>query len=142
MRGWICLFSVTVGSICPPKVKVTLRLMVGQSVCLGVEPTLGLATRYYFLSEGCWLKVQSCFCGVPSMTRGRDCRLQCDHSLAGVTLHCCMLFAKPCHRNSGDDIVAHMHCYVNVVNKHLQISTLARQTLERTQCFYIVALVG
>jgi hypothetical protein len=26
----------------------------GQSVCLGVEPTLGLVTRYYFLSE--------CFC--------------------------------------------------------------------------------
>jgi hypothetical protein len=29
----------------------------GQSVCLGVEPTLELVTRYYFLSEGCCLKV-------------------------------------------------------------------------------------
>jgi hypothetical protein len=28
---------------------------VSQSVCLGVEPTLGLVTRYYFLSEGCCL---------------------------------------------------------------------------------------
>jgi hypothetical protein len=27
-----------------------------QSVCLGAEPTLGLVTRYYFLSEGCCLK--------------------------------------------------------------------------------------
>jgi hypothetical protein len=26
-----------------------------QSVCPGVEPTLGLVTRYYFLSEGCCL---------------------------------------------------------------------------------------
>jgi hypothetical protein len=30
------------------KVKVTLRLTVGQSVCLGVEPRLGLMTRYLF----------------------------------------------------------------------------------------------
>jgi hypothetical protein len=29
----------------------------GQSVCLGVEPTLGLVTRYYFLYEGFSLKV-------------------------------------------------------------------------------------
>jgi hypothetical protein len=27
----------------------------GQSVCLGVEPTLELVTRYYFLSESCGL---------------------------------------------------------------------------------------
>jgi hypothetical protein len=31
------------------QVKVTLRLTVGQSVCLGVEPRLGLMTRYLFL---------------------------------------------------------------------------------------------
>jgi hypothetical protein len=29
----------------------------GQSVCQGIEPTLGLVTRYYFLSEGCCLKI-------------------------------------------------------------------------------------
>jgi hypothetical protein len=39
------------------KSKVTLRLTISQSVCFGVEPTLGLVTRYYFLSEGCCLKV-------------------------------------------------------------------------------------
>jgi hypothetical protein len=39
------------------EVEVTLRLSVSQSVCLGVEPILGLAIRYYFLSERCCLKV-------------------------------------------------------------------------------------
>jgi hypothetical protein len=33
------------------KVKVTLRLTVSQSVCLGVEPRLGLMTRCFFLFE-------------------------------------------------------------------------------------------
>jgi hypothetical protein len=28
-----------------------------QSVCQDIEPTLGLVTRYYFLSEGSFLKV-------------------------------------------------------------------------------------
>jgi hypothetical protein len=30
------------------KVKVILRLTVGQSVCLGVKPNLGLLTRVFF----------------------------------------------------------------------------------------------
>jgi hypothetical protein len=34
---------------------------VSRSVCLGVEPTLGLPARYYFLSEGCCLKVAVLF---------------------------------------------------------------------------------
>jgi hypothetical protein len=33
------------------KVKVTLRLMVSQSVSLGVEPHLGLMTRYLLLFD-------------------------------------------------------------------------------------------
>jgi hypothetical protein len=33
------------------KVKVTLRLTVGQSVSLGVEPHLGLMTRYLLLFD-------------------------------------------------------------------------------------------
>jgi hypothetical protein len=36
-------------------------LTVSQSVYLGVEPTLGLVTRYYFLSEGFCLKVAVLF---------------------------------------------------------------------------------
>jgi hypothetical protein len=39
------------------EVEVTLQLTVNQSVCQGIEPTLGLVTRYYFLTEGCFLKV-------------------------------------------------------------------------------------
>jgi hypothetical protein len=35
------------------EVEVTLQLTVSQSVCQGIEPTLGLVTRYYFLSEIC-----------------------------------------------------------------------------------------
>jgi hypothetical protein len=42
-------------------VEVTLRLKVSQSVCLGVEPTLRLVTRYYFLLEGYCLKVAVLF---------------------------------------------------------------------------------
>jgi hypothetical protein len=38
------------------KVKVTLRLTVSQSVCLGVEPRLRLMTRYLFMIE----KLQYC----------------------------------------------------------------------------------
>jgi hypothetical protein len=38
------------------KVKVTLQLTVSQSLCQGIEPILGLVTRYYFLSEGCFPK--------------------------------------------------------------------------------------
>jgi hypothetical protein len=34
---------------------------VNQPVCFGVEPTLGLVIRYYFLSEGCCLKVSVLF---------------------------------------------------------------------------------
>jgi hypothetical protein len=36
--------------------RVTLQLTVSQSLCQGIEPILGPVTRYYFLSEGCFLK--------------------------------------------------------------------------------------
>jgi hypothetical protein len=38
------------------EVEVTLQLTVSQPVCQGVEPTLGLVTKYHFLSK-CCLKV-------------------------------------------------------------------------------------
>jgi hypothetical protein len=46
------------------KVKVTLRLTVSQSVSLGVEPHLGLMTRYLLLFDSYGLV----FCGAPSLT--------------------------------------------------------------------------
>jgi hypothetical protein len=57
------------------KVKVMLRLMVSQSVCLGVGFTLELVARYYFLSESCCL-----VCGAPSLTRGQVCLLSVNVS--------------------------------------------------------------
>jgi hypothetical protein len=53
------------------EVKVTLKPMVGQSVSmLCVKPTLGFVTRYYLLSESCFLKVSVLsLCGVLSDRR-------------------------------------------------------------------------
>jgi hypothetical protein len=52
------------------KVKVTLWLTASQSVSLGLEPHLGLTTRYLLL----W-QLRSCFSGEPSLTRGWVCLL-------------------------------------------------------------------
>jgi hypothetical protein len=41
------------------RVRVTFRLTVSQSVCLGVETRLGLMTRYLFMIG----KLQSCLHG-------------------------------------------------------------------------------
>jgi hypothetical protein len=57
------------------RVRVTLQLTVSQSVCLGVEPNLGLLTRYltsFFFFESYCLVVSF---GAPSLTRGWVCHL-------------------------------------------------------------------
>jgi hypothetical protein len=72
------------------KVKVTLRLTVGQSVSkswcrapsLGVEPHLGLMTRYLVLFDSYGLVF---FCGAPSLTRGRVSLL--SESLPALVSH-------------------------------------------------------
>jgi hypothetical protein len=51
---WYINITITIPDII--KVKVTLQLTVSQSLCRGIEPILGLVTRYYFLSEGYFLK--------------------------------------------------------------------------------------
>jgi hypothetical protein len=54
-RGQVChlYMLLTLASADPcAKVKVTLRPTVGQSVSLGVEPYLGLMTRYLVLFDG------------------------------------------------------------------------------------------
>jgi hypothetical protein len=49
----------------------------GQSDSVSVSSTLvGLATRYYFLSECCCLNLRSYFCETPSLMRGWVCNLQ------------------------------------------------------------------
>jgi hypothetical protein len=45
---------------------------------------VGLATRYYFLSECCCLKFAVCIYWALSLTRGRVCNLQCNHSIVLV----------------------------------------------------------
>jgi hypothetical protein len=47
-----------------------LRTADGRSVCLDVEPALGLVTRFFFLSN-----FPFCLCGAPSLTRGPVCLL-------------------------------------------------------------------
>jgi hypothetical protein len=50
-----------------------------------VSSTLvGLATRYYFLSECFSLKFAVLFMWAPSLTRGRACNLQFKHSMVQV----------------------------------------------------------
>jgi hypothetical protein len=52
------------------EVEVTLQLAVSLSLCQGIEPILRLVTRYYFLSEGCFLKFAVLsFCGALSDER-------------------------------------------------------------------------
>jgi hypothetical protein len=60
------------------QVKVTLRLMVSQSVSCSVEPHLGLVSRYLLLFD-CYGLV---FCGAPSLTRGQICLLYMLQALA------------------------------------------------------------
>jgi hypothetical protein len=50
------------------KVKVTLRLTVGQSVRLGVEPHLGLMTRYLLLFDSYGLQTGIRYIGAARTT--------------------------------------------------------------------------
>jgi hypothetical protein len=61
------------------RVRVTLRLTVNQSVRLGVEPHLGLMTKYYLLFDSYCLVLGR----APSLTRGRVCRL--SESVSSIT---------------------------------------------------------
>jgi hypothetical protein len=54
--------------------------MVSQSVSLGVEPHLGLMTRYLLLFDSYGIV----FCGAPSLTRGRVCLLYMLLALASA----------------------------------------------------------
>jgi hypothetical protein len=70
-RGRVC--SLQLPSTLLAEVEVKLQLTVSQSVCQGIEPTLRLVTRYYFVFV--FWKLLSCLCRAPSLTRGRVCYL-------------------------------------------------------------------
>jgi hypothetical protein len=80
----LCMFYLGVSSISSVsikvKVKVTLRLTVSQSLSLGFEPYLELMTRYLLLFDRYGLV----FCGAPSLTWGRVCRLYMLLALASA----------------------------------------------------------
>jgi hypothetical protein len=94
-QGRLSHNSLRLGLVCLPaefldsphrvevEVEVTLRLTVSQSVSLGDEPHLGLMTRYLAITM--W-QLRSCFCGAPSLTRGRVCLLYMLLTLAGAVL--------------------------------------------------------
>jgi hypothetical protein len=56
-QGGLCLQLRGNPHSCLVEVEFTLRLTVSQPVYHDVEPTLGLVTKYYFLSKCCCLKV-------------------------------------------------------------------------------------
>jgi hypothetical protein len=68
------------------ELRVTLRLTVSQSVCLGIEPNLGQLTRVCFLLEISFRQLQVCNFVAPSLTRGRVCKLlyNCFWANSGV----------------------------------------------------------
>jgi Fe-S cluster assembly iron-binding protein IscA len=57
LKGYILLITYTYPQVLTT-FDVTLRLTVSQSLCLGFEPTLGLVTRYYFLSVEAVIEVE------------------------------------------------------------------------------------
>jgi hypothetical protein len=74
--------GVTVTFQTYPKFEVTLRLTVDQSVRLGIEQPCRTCDQI-LLPVGMLLSEiwGSCFCGAPSLTRGRVYNLQCNHSM-------------------------------------------------------------
>jgi hypothetical protein len=58
-------------SIVRVRVRVTLRLTVSRSVCLGVDPNYGTFDHRFFFFESYSLVIY----GAPSLTRGRVCHV-------------------------------------------------------------------
>jgi hypothetical protein len=63
-----------------------MRLTVSQSASLGIEPHLGLMTRYLLLFDSYGLVF---WVGGPSLTRGRVCRLYMLLAFASTVFRGC-----------------------------------------------------
>jgi hypothetical protein len=61
--------------------EVTLQLTVSQSVCLEIEHPCGTFDQILLPVGVAVSNLRSCFCGTPSLTRGRVCNLQCNLSM-------------------------------------------------------------
>jgi hypothetical protein len=66
--------------------EVTLRLTVSQSVSMSWNrvPLWDLRPDIISCRNVAVWRLRSCFCGVPSLTRGRVCSSQCNHSMVRV----------------------------------------------------------
>jgi uncharacterized membrane protein len=69
------------------KVKVTLRLTVSQSVCLGVEPKYGTFDQSFFFES-----YSLVIFGAPSLTRGRVCHVSVSSLKSTVVCHFYKIF--------------------------------------------------
>jgi hypothetical protein len=96
---------------------------VSQSVCLDVEPTLGLVTRYYFLSEGCCMKVAvlSLWCALSDERTSLQFAMQ---SLNGpsctepVTILDCLIWDSP-------NLKEQVPIFISLRNRVVQLYTRA-----------------
>jgi hypothetical protein len=76
------------GGLLKVKVKVTLRLTVSQSLCLGVEPKYGTFDQSFIFFESYSLVIF----GAPSLTRGQVCHVSVLSMKSTVVCHFYKIF--------------------------------------------------
>jgi hypothetical protein len=84
---WLTLHSWTLKWIIA-KSKVMLRLTVSQPICLGIKHPSGTYDQIFITV----CKLQTCWCGTHSLTRGRVCRLPKSQSAVIILLSACTIY--------------------------------------------------